>query len=51
MQQYVHVYDSVPIQMFDICNISTSVILQVNLYAKSMQFTYEYMNACECVHD
>jgi len=51
MQHYVNVYGSVNVQIFDMCNMSTSVILQVNLYAKSVQFTYENMNACACVHD
>ena len=44
--KYVYMYnDSVNVQIFDMCNMSTSVILQVNLYAKSVQFTYENMNA------
>ena len=51
MQHYVHVFDSVNVHIFDMCNMSTSVILQVNLYAKSVHLTYENMNSCACVHD
>ena len=52
MQQYVHVFNSIHVQIVDMCNVSTSVNLHVNLYyANNLQFTDENMIACACIHD